>query len=185
MLDFLKKHQQQHTLKQMMDFPRVKKIENFAQVRTLGLVFTVGDEKHWNTLYHFTTEQVKQGKQVWLAGFQSAKTEINYIFSYAQTVICHEKEDINFFGIPRANILDNFLQQHFDLVIDTTSEPNFFGQYVSLKALANLKVTFVDDSQPHESNTERIFDLLIHGPRPMELSDYLNEVTRCLTLIKK
>ena len=84
------------------------------------MIFTVGDSTKWNLIHRFITAQENHGKEVYLIGFQKYKYEIDYIFSHTKTTICHEKEDFNYFQIPKDGVVDSFTDRHYDLIIDTT-----------------------------------------------------------------
>lgn len=185
MFDFIKNRIQCRRLRQLMATPRNKKINNIADARHIGILFTVGDKAAWDTLYHFAKTQETNGCQVWMAGYQSSDTVINYIFTHSRMAILHQKEDFDFAATPKAGTLDAFLQPHYDLLIDTTQEPSFFGKYTALRCSANLKVTYVNDNADTDAEIEKIFDLLIHGDKPVELQSYLHEVVKYLSLIKK
>lgn len=185
MLDFLKEHRQHRLLKNLSDGTRVKKIANLDDMRMIGLVFTVGAKESWDALYRFAKELEQGNRTVWMAGYQPADVSINYIFTHSRMAIFHEKTDFNFFGIPKPELLDAFLAQRYDLLIDTTKEPNFFGKYVALRTQADLKVTYVNDSADNDAEIEHIFDFMIHGTKPVEPNSFINETKRYLSMIHK
>ncbi|MBQ9638087.1 MAG: hypothetical protein IJV22_00835 [Bacteroidales bacterium] len=186
MFDNIKRYRQKKILKQLSDFTRVKRIDNFNHIKSVGIIFTVGSEQEWNDLYRFAKAQEQTGKQVWMAGYQHASTSINYIFTHAQTTICHEKEDFTFWGIPKNNVLAPFLHQRYQLLIDLTAPSDFFGKYTALKALSNLKVTNIDAvSAANDTDKERIFDLIIRSDKPLSRQDYFAEIIKYLNMVEK
>lgn len=185
MFETLKKKKQDKVLRLLSGVTREKRIENISKVRDIAVIFTVGDEDRWNTLLAFVRQMEQQNKHVWLIGFQRDTLEINYIFSHQQTTICHEKEDFNFFGLPKEGVVEGFTGRHYDLLIDASSEPTFFANYTAARALADLKVAYVDPSQPTDPNVQHIFDLLIRKEQPIDIPDYLEEVTKYLSMIQK
>lgn len=185
MFDLLRNKQQDRLLRKLTLQERSSRIENIEHLKKVGIVFQVGNEEVWDALYHYIKALMHDNREVWLAGFLPKETAINYIVTHPLSSICNEKEDVNFFGIPKDNVMDNFLNHHYDLLIDTTAGNDFFGKYISAKASADLKVTYVDSSAINSPYTEQIFDLMIRGDKPMDLLDYLTELTRYLTMIKK
>lgn len=183
MLEYIKNLYQKRQIKLLGRNDRTRKIENLQQVQTIGIAFTVGDENSWNLLFHFAQVMERQGKKVTMIGFQSEKTELNYIITHAQTIICREKEDFDFWGIPKKDAIDRFISQHYDVYIDTTDQPNFFGQYIALKSNADLKITYTDEIE--STRDDNIFDMMIHGEGIVELREYLNHVVQYLNMIKK
>ena len=185
MFDNFKKYRQERVLRTLTGEKRTKRIAHLDEVHDMGIIFNVGSEAEWNTLYGFVREMERSGKQVWLIGFQANKQVIEYIFTHPRTTIIHEKEDLTYFGLPKEGVIEGFAHRHFDLLIDTTPLHDFFSLYVANKCIADLKVTYLCGDEPHSPYTEKSYDLLLHGDKPLELSAYIAEIKRYLTMIKK
>lgn len=183
MLEFIKDLHKKRILKQLVRTKRVRKIDNLEQVKSIGIAFTVGEENNWNLLYHFAQLMERQGKHVTMIGFQAESTKLDYIITHSHTLICREKDDFDIWGIPKQEVIERFVSQHFDIFIDTTDQPNFFGQFIALKSDADLKVTYTDEVET--TTNDNIFDFMIHGEGVIDLRDYLNHVVQYLTMIKK
>jgi len=185
MFEKIKTYKQERILQTLVGVTRIKSIANLEQVHDIGIIFNVGSEADWNRLYAFVREMEQQKKRVFLIGFQADKQEIDYIFSHAQTSILHEKEDLNFYGMPKDVACEAFTNRHYDLLLDMTEDHRFFARYIAVKSLSDLKVTYVCDSNLLPSYIEQIFDLLIHGSKPFDIADFISEVRRYLGMIKK
>lgn len=183
MLEFIKSIKRRHIIKQLAREPREKKIENLEQIQSIGIIFTLGEESDWNLLYHFAQVMEEKNKKVAMIGLHPDGNSINFIVTHPQTIICREKDDLNFWGIPRDGVIDRFTDIHFDVVIDTTDQPNFFGQYVALRSNADIKITHTDEVDM--TMDENIFDVMIKGEGPVNLRDYLNNVVQYLCMVKK
>lgn len=183
MLELIKDFRKRHIIKQLASTQRNKKIENLSQVKDIGIIFIISDEHSWNLLYHFAQVMEKDGKKVIMIGLHPNNTQISFIITHSHTTICREKDDFNFWGLPRNGVLDTFTNQHLDLLIDTTDQPNFFGQYVALRSNADLKVTYTDEVEA--TFNDNIFDMMIKGEGSLDLRDYLNQVVHYLKMIKK
>lgn len=183
MLDLIKDFRRRHLIKQLAHAQRDKKIENLSQVKDIGIVFTLNDEQEWNLLYHFAQLMEKEGKKVVMIGLHPSNVQISFIVTHAQTTICREKDDFNFWGLPKGDVLDAFTKRHLDVLIDTTDQPNFFGQYVALRSNADLKVTYTDEVEA--TLNDNIFDMMIKGEGALDLRDYLNQVVHYLKMVKK
>lgn len=183
MFDIIKDFRRKYLLRQMSRDPRDKKIENIQQVKSIGVIFTLSDENEWNLIYHFAQLMEQQGKKVDMIGLHPSGNQLDFIITHAKTIICREKDDLNFWGIPREDVISRFINNHFDLLIDTTDQPNFFGQYVALKSDADLKITYTDEVEA--TYNENIFDVMIKGEGPLSMRDYLNQVVHYLSMIKK
>lgn len=185
MFDFIIKKLQQRQLRQLMDKQRDKRIDNWEQIKTIGLIFTVGDAEQWNLLHRFITAQENRGKEVYIIGFQADKYEINYIFSHTRTTICHEKIDFNRLGLPKEGILDGFTDRHYDLLIDTTVQPNFFGKYVTANTDANLRVGYTNTEAEEDEREMDMYDMLIQGSEELDFRDYIEQIVKYLMMIQK
>lgn len=185
MFDFIKKKYQQRQLRNLMEEPRDKRIENWSNIKTIGLIFTVGDAGRWNLIHRFISAQESHGKEVYLIGFQADKYEIDYIFSHTRTTICHEKEDFTYFGIPKEGVVDGFINLHYDLIIDTTEQPDFFGKYITALADADLKVGYSNAESDIDEGEMEMYDMAIQGKEEMDFKDYIEQIVKYLTLIQK
>ena len=185
MFEFIKDWQRKRLLRQLKgnDSGRNKKIDNIAQIKSIGLIFQVGEENDWNLLYHFAKLMEKEGKSVAMIGIQDSETQLDYIITHSNTLLCKEKEDLDYWGVPKKELVEKFNQNHFDLLIDTTEEPNFFGQYIALSCDADLKICYASEEDLIDNG--KIFDMMIKGEEPLDLRGYLNHVVQYLKMIKK
>lgn len=185
MLEFIKNFGRRRMIKQMMSEERSKKIANLDQVKHIGIIFQVADEYEWNVLYHFIKVMEGQGKKVSVIGLQGSDQELSFIITHASTIICHEKEDINFWGVPKDEKTQAFTEMHYDLLVDTTEQPNFFGQFITMKTESDLRVARIDTSDEASINSGEIYDLMIQNEGPIDLKEYLNNVVGYLSMIQK
>ncbi len=145
----------------------------------------MGTKEDWDTIYHFAKKLETGDRKVYIIGFQAATTTINYIFTHYRMVICHEKDDCHFAGVPKNDVVEPFLSQHFNVLINATKEPTFFSKYISAKSKADLKITYINDNADTDYDSDNIFDLLIHGNKPPVLQSYFTDVIKYLSMIKK
>lgn len=183
MLELIKDFKRRRMIRQMACAQRDKRIVNLEQVRNIGIVFTLSSEHEWNLLYHFAQLMENTGKKVVMIGLHPSNVQISFIVTHAQTIICRESEDLSWWGIPKDDVISRFTDQHLDVLIDTTDQPNFFGQYVALKSDADLKVTYTDEVEA--TRNDNIYDMMIKGEGPLDMRDYLNQVVHYLKMVKK
>ena len=184
MFDFIIKKYHERQLRKFMGTPRDKRIDNWDDIKNIGMIFTVGDNNQWNLIHRFITAQQSQGKEVYLIGFQANKYEIDYIFSHTHTTICHEKEDFTRLGLPKEGVASAFLDHRYDLVIDATVQPNFFGKYITALSRANLKVGFNNLSLDNQGEMD-MYDMTIQGNGPIDFKEYIEQIVKYLKMIKK
>ena len=181
MLKFVKEIHRKHLIRDLKAAPREKKIDNIEEVHTIGVICQLGDEQHWNILHHFAKVMENQGKKVCIVALLQKDQEIGFVITHQATFIVRSKTDINFWGLPSYESIKPFVEQQYDLLIDTIGEENFFSQYIALRTTANLKVVY---ATPAEDPSE-VFDLIIRGDGQVELKDFFNNVIEYLSMIKK
>ncbi len=179
MLEYIKSFRRKQIIRDLKNVKRETRIENIDEVKHIGLICRLDNEQNWNVLYHFAKVMENQGKKVHIIALQDG--EINFVVTHQATSICRTKTDINFWGLPAWDSIKEFASQHYDVLIDTIGEENFFSQYVALRTDASLKVVY---ATPYEDPTE-IFDLIIRGDGRVELKGFFNNIVEYLGMIKK
>lgn len=179
MLEYIKSFRRKQIIRDLKNVKRETRIENIDEVKHIGLICRLDNEQNWNVLYHFAKVMENQGKKVHIIALQDG--EINFVVTHQATSICRTKTDINFWGLPAWDSIKEFASQHYDVLIDTIGEENFFSQYIALRTEASLKVVY---ATPAEDPTE-VYDLIIRGDGKVELKDFFNNVIEYLGMIKK
>ncbi len=179
MLEFIKNIRRKKIVRDLKAAPRDKRIDNIQEVKTVGVICRLDNEHNWTILNHFAKVMENQGKQVHIIAIQDQ--DINFVVTHQATTICRSKTDLNFWGLPSASSIEDFISHEYDLLIDTIGEENFFSQYIALCTTASLKVVY---ATPSEDPTE-VFDLIIRGDGHVELKDFFNNIIEYLGMIKK
>ncbi len=181
MFDFIKDIRRRSIIRDLKAAPREKKIDNIEEVRTIGVICRLSDEASWNILHHFAKVMENQGKTVHIMALLDSGQDLNFVITHQNTHICRTKSDFNVWGLPSDDSIEPFVSRHYDLLIDTIGDENFFAQYVALRTQANLKVAY---ATPSEDPTE-VFDLIIRGDGHVELKGFFNNIIEYLSMIKK
>lgn len=181
MFEFIKDIHRNRLIRDLKAAPREKKIVNIDAVQSIGVICRLEDEQHWNILHHFAKVMENQGKQVHIIALLQRDQEIGFVITHQATYIVRSKTDLNFWGLPSNESIRPFVEQHYDLLIDTIGEENFFSQYIALRTDASLKVVY---ATPVEDPSE-VFDLIIRGDGHLELKAFFNNVIEYLGMIKK
>ena len=179
MLEFIKNFRRKRIIRDLKATPRDKRIDNIEEVKSIGVICQLDTEQNWNVLYHFAKVMEKQGKKVNIIAIQD--DDINFVVTHQATTICRSKTDLNFWGLPSWDSIKDFSDRHYDLLIDTIGEENFFSQYLALRTPASLKVVY---ATPSEDPSE-VFDLIIRGDGHVELKGFFNNIIEYLGMIKK
>lgn len=181
MLEPIKEFRRRRIIRDLKSEPRSTKIDNIDEVRRIGVICRLTDEPHWNILNHFAKVMEGKGKEVHIMAIQPKDQELNFVITHQQTYKCRQGTDFDFWGVPNAEAIRPFTERHYDLLIDTIGEGNFFSQYVALSTPASLKVVYAN---PTEDPTE-VYDLIIRGDGKVELKGFFNNVIDYLSMIKK
>ena len=181
MMDFIKQMHLKRIIRDLKATPREKKIDNIDEVKTIGVICRLSDEQNWNILHHFAKVMENQGKHVHIIALLNKDQQLDFVITHQATQLVRTKTDFNFWGLPNYEIIRPFVEQTYDLLIDTLGEENFFSQYIALRTSASLKVVY---ATPAEDPSE-IFDLIIRGDGQVELKGFFNNVIEYLSMIKK
>jgi len=185
MPNVLKGIKQRRLLKGLRQKSHRKVIKNMEEVRTIGIVFHLGDELSWKYLYAIVMELERSNRRVHMICDQPNGQEISYIITHSQTTICHEKEDFDMWGVPHESSTEAFLSRKYDVVIDTTGGDSFFSQYIVLKADADLNITYIDDSDRPNDKILDTYDMTINGNGPIDLPAFFENVCNYLQMVRK
>ncbi|MCR4812550.1 MAG: hypothetical protein K5867_08195 [Bacteroidales bacterium] len=180
-----KRIKQKYLLKNLRSRKHLKEIKNMDQVRTIGIVFHLGDELSWKYLYAIVMELEHSNRRVHMICDQVNGQEMTYIITHSQTTICHEKEDFDMWGVPHDSSTENFLTRKYDVLIDVTGGDSFFSQYMVLKADADLNITYIDDSDKPSEIVMDMYDMTIHGNGPIDLPAFFENVCNYLQMVRK
>lgn len=153
MFEKIRQFRQKHLLRQYAMLHRSKEVHNIESTKTIGLMFDVTDEATWKVINRFSNEMKKMGKEVLILGRKRTKN-IDFVITSTNVIVC-ELEDFNFWGIPKNYPIGNFFNRHYDILIDTTENPDFYSYYASVRTLADFKIA------RDKNDNEKYFDFLI------------------------
>lgn len=175
---------QQKQIRKLLQGGRDKRIENWQCIKSIGLIFVVGTEEYWSLINSFIKSLQRQGKQIHIIGLHPKDYQIDYIFTHTETIICNAKDDFTFLGMPKTGLVEQFTGHHFDLLIDATEQPCFFGKYLTASTDADLKVGYSNNEADNEGSME-MYDLTIKGNGVIDFKIYVEQVVKYLSMIKK
>lgn len=154
------------------------KVRNIAQANSIAILYKIKDEEDYKNLQKFI-KYIKSEfgtKRIYGVGywddpkndpqFMQSKLDFDYF----------SKKDLNWFGIPAGGKIDNFLNEHFDLLIDLNNYYNVPLRYLIIKCHADLKVG------RYSKENEAFFDVLI-GNNKMDFESFGNELIKYLGML--
>lgn len=120
-------------LKQRRSIP--SKAVNLENAKKIGLLFDATEADQRKIALDFAEKWQKQKKQFRLLGFFNSKLKNeNFTFDH------YNLKDVNWFGAPAGETVNKFLAEDFDLLIHLSTHPNLQMEYISLLAVAPLKI---------------------------------------------
>ncbi|MGB1205661.1 MAG: DUF6913 domain-containing protein [Chitinophagales bacterium] len=148
----LKKQQQKH------------EFVSFSDAKKIGVLFDITEEENIPIISQYVQQLEKQQKKVKLLGFvdASAANESLMFSSFS-------RKNTNFFFVPKGNIVETFMEQHFDILICAflTDSPSL--EYISTLSEAKFRVG------PHLANKEYCFDLMMNHDND-SIKDFLDKL---------
>jgi hypothetical protein len=185
MFNFILNKYRQHQLERLIKQERPKQIVNWNDIKSVALIFCVGNSDYWNLIHRFITTQEKAGKSITLIGLQPHNYETNYIFSHTRTTICHEGKDFNKLGMPKEETIHPFIENHYDVVIDATPQPNFFGKYLTARSNADLHVGYSNTESEEDEGLMEMYDLIIKDDHALDFREFIEQTVKYLSMISK
>lgn len=144
---------------------------HFRNIRSVGIVFNVSEMNDQKPLRQFQSDLINRNKQVELLGFFDVKEQPE-----AQDFGYFTLQHLNFAGIPRSDITDQFIARRFDVLInmDYTAHPAL--SYVCAASKALFKIG------PATGKTEH-YDLIIDMAGRFDLAAYIKQIRQTFNLI--
>jgi hypothetical protein len=146
---------------------RVKKHVDFKEVRTLGVLFLLENELKFNQIEGLVKKLAGQGKAVRLIGLFEKKMLPNFFIPKLKIDIL-TKKDIGFFGFPKGEIVNDFIEKPFDLLLDFTESESLAMDYILGLSRAGFK------AGRYRDDMVKVLDLMIKKPEKMGLDEFIN-----------
>lgn len=166
--DILKEQRRLRMLQDLSLVQHKKCLKNLDDIQTVGIiVHNLTDEEQF-TMLQF--EQLMSRRGIPIEKIELGADEESYL----------DNE-----GIPKAEFLHDFINKHYDILIDTTINNDFFGLYVSLRSKTSLRVAYADENQKLSPIALATYDLFVQGSGPRQLVPFLTGLLTILSQIRK
>lgn len=107
--------------------------------RNIGIVFDMHSEEEYVAVGDFVRSLQQSGKKVWVLGYSKAKRSPVY-FSPKLSYDLILRGDVDFFLLPRAKFIPQFIEQEFDILFDLRSDNELPLAYVVELSKARFKI---------------------------------------------
>jgi hypothetical protein len=151
---------------------------NFTKIKTVGILFGASDPEDFELVKRYVIYLREHAKKVKVIGFFSSKEIPALTYSKLEYDFFSLKE-LNWMGKPSSHIIDNFISEEFDLLIDLNIHDHFPLKYISALSKAKFKVG------KYKEEDENIFDMMIDSDNTQKLKYFLRQVDTYITMMNK
>ncbi len=136
----------------------------FESAKSVGILFDATEQANRDIIQSFVEKIKKEGKEVMSIGYFANKQDVSS-FSFKG----FNKNDIDFLGRPKRNILEQYAAKPFDVLICCYEHPCAPIEYIAALSKAHLRVG------PYTENIN-CYDLFIDTTKNKSIQDFLKEV---------
>ncbi|MFY9311450.1 MAG: hypothetical protein WAQ28_20565 [Bacteroidia bacterium] len=151
---------------------------NFAQCKTVGILFDAASPEDFELVKRYVLYLREHRKKVKVLGFYPSKRIPDMTYSKLEYDFFSAKE-LNWFGKPSAMVVQNFIGEEYDLLLDLNINDHFALKYVSALSKAVFKV-----GKYNEKDIE-MYDMMIDSDNTKTLKYFLRQVDIYITMLNK
>jgi len=155
---------------------RQKKLFDFASAHFVGVLCSPHDELSTVYLKNFLNYLSRKGIKYSVFGYFDEKN-IPDNFLYWKGIDFITRDDLNFFFIPQNPIVDKFINEPFDMLINCTIDHYFPVEYIAQLSKASCKVGIMRDDKSN-------YDLMIDIQKNRNIEYFLDNLEKYLFNLK-
>ncbi len=125
-------------------------VKNLAASVKVGILYSVTDEDAHNKVRNYV-KKIKEElgiTRIMALGYFDSKEMPFYLHAKLNFDV-YSLKDLNWYRIPHGNIVQNFIAEEYDVLIDLTVHDSLPLQYVMAKSKARFKVGRLGDTNAH------------------------------------
>ena len=151
------------------------KTHNFETAQSAGILFSPTDEESFEVVKNFLSFLSQQDMKVIALGYYPGKKiPQQYLMRKGINFYCNT--DLNWYYKPKNEIVDQFINQDFDILFDLNLNSYFTTDYVGSLSKANFKVGKSSDN-PYQ-------DLVIDINKNNSVEYLIDQIKHYLNIIK-
>ena len=163
---------------ELKKFSRSKKLLNYQEIKTIGILYTLDNENTYNMVSDFVEKMKNDNKKLKALGFIKNK-KISEKFLPKLSFDFFSENDLNWYKKPDNKYVKDFINKEFDLLINTDFEDKFPLKYITAKSKASLKTGLFND------RNSKYFDLMMKIDENNNLDEFFTQVIHYLSIINK
>lgn len=152
--------------------------KNLAESGKIGIIYFVEDEAAHNHVRNYV-KKIKEElgiTKIMALGYFDAK-ELPFFLHAKLNFDAFSQKDINWYRIPHGNVVQNFIAEEYDVLIDLTVHDLLPLQYILAKSKARFKVGRLSEANAH------FLDMMIDTAGADSLSQLIANIDRYLMMI--
>ena len=152
--------------------------KNLAQSVKVGILYLVADETAHNQVRNYV-KKIKEDlgiTKIMALGFYNEK-ELPFFLHAKLNFDVFSAKDLNWYRIPHGNVVQNFIAEEYDILIDLTVHDHLPLQYILAKSKSRFKVGRLSDANAH------FLDMMIDTAGADSLPQLIANVDRYLMMI--
>ena len=163
---------------------RSKKLVNINSAGSVGLLFELTDDTVYYAIQKYFQKLQDKKIKVKALGFASNKLVTNQFLPVLSFDFFNSKQ-LNWFHIPKATCVQDFIDADFDICINIASEKVFPLKYIAGMSRARLKVGAYGKELPVEEYTElsSIYDIMLLAESSHDQVVFLDNIHEYLTIL--
>jgi len=156
---------------------REKAVYNLDTARRIGVIFSLEEEKAFDLTNQFLNYLASQNIKVYALGYIPTK-EIPPKLAPNSKINLFTRKDLNWYYRPTHSIVQQFIDQDFDILIDLSKQSLLPLKFVNNLSRAKFKVG-------KESNNGREYDMMIRISEDQGLQYLIDQIKYYLSRINK
>ncbi|MES2593293.1 MAG: hypothetical protein V4608_15525 [Bacteroidota bacterium] len=165
---------------ELKDHPRIRKLNKFSfnQAKTVGILYDATNKEDFELVKRYVIFLREHRKKVKVLGFYTTKNIPDMTYSKLEYDFFSAK-DLTWYGKPSAMVIQNFINEEYDVLIDLNINDHFALKYISALSKADFKV-----GKYNEKDVE-IYDMMIDSDNTKTLKYFLRQVDIYIAMLNK
>lgn len=149
-----------------------RKVVNLEEAKDIGILFDATNTDNSKVINTFADALREQKKRPHLLGFYNfPKGAINFNFPY------FNKKDLNWYSKPGGDVVNNFIERKFDILINAYMDEILPLEYISALSHANYRVGHYDKKKTY------CYDLMIDMRGNDDLKSLMQQIKHYLHIL--
>lgn len=150
----------------------------FDKIKTVGIVFDATNPEDFELVKRYVTYLREYSKKVKVLGYFNTKNIPSLTYSKLEYDFFTVK-DINWLYKPNSMVVNNFISDDFDLLLDLNVNDHFSIKYIAALSKAKFKVG------KYVENEIDVYDMMIDADNTKTLKYFLRQVDTYIAMLNK